>query len=105
MMATAGFNDTINGQGVMSRQRGLTVIGLLMAAIAIGFVALIVVQVVPMYLNDQKVAAVFKALENERGTERQLRSAIERRLDVNICLLYTSPSPRDRQKSRMPSSA
>ena len=24
---------------------------------------------------------------------------------VHICLLYTSPSPRDRQKSRMPSSA
>ena len=24
---------------------------------------------------------------------------------VEICLLYTSPSPRDRQKSRMPSSA
>ena len=25
--------------------------------------------------------------------------------DAGICLLYTSPSPRDRQKSRMPSSA
>ena len=25
--------------------------------------------------------------------------------DNKICLLYTSPSPRDRQKSRMPSSA
>ena len=25
--------------------------------------------------------------------------------DMQICLLYTSPSPRDRQKSRMPSSA
>ena len=25
--------------------------------------------------------------------------------DVQACLLYTSPSPRDRQKSRMPSSA
>ena len=24
---------------------------------------------------------------------------------ITICLLYTSPSPRDRQKSRMPSSA
>ena len=24
---------------------------------------------------------------------------------INVCLLYTSPSPRDRQKSRMPSSA
>ena len=25
--------------------------------------------------------------------------------DIDGCLLYTSPSPRDRQKSRMPSSA
>ena len=25
--------------------------------------------------------------------------------ELDICLLYTSPSPRDRQKSRMPSSA
>ena len=25
--------------------------------------------------------------------------------ELSICLLYTSPSPRDRQKSRMPSSA
>ena len=27
------------------------------------------------------------------------------RYDITACLLYTSPSPRDRQKSRMPSSA
>ena len=26
-------------------------------------------------------------------------------VEVSSCLLYTSPSPRDRQKSRMPSSA
>ena len=26
-------------------------------------------------------------------------------IDPETCLLYTSPSPRDRQKSRMPSSA
>ena len=26
-------------------------------------------------------------------------------VEVEGCLLYTSPSPRDRQKSRMPSSA
>ena len=30
--------------------------------------------------------------------------SLEFELD-GICLLYTSPSPRDRQKSRMPSSA
>ena len=33
----------------------------------------------------------------------QLRQPLE--LLLRICLLYTSPSPRDRQKSRMPSSA
>ena len=33
-----------------------------------------------------------KGKEKEKGKERG-------------CLLYTSPSPRDRQKSRMPSSA
>ena len=32
-------------------------------------------------------------------TEEELKHCI------NSCLLYTSPSPRDRQKSRMPSSA
>ena len=31
--------------------------------------------------------------------------AISRPNTPNTCLLYTSPSPRDRQKSRMPSSA
>ena len=34
-----------------------------------------------------------------------LAIAIAVRCDGCICLLYTSPSPRDRQKSRMPSSA
>ena len=33
------------------------------------------------------------------------REAVWRALRLYICLLYTSPSPRDRQKSRMPSSA
>ena len=36
--------------------------------------------------------------------DRMFPAAAEGR-DLNPCLLYTSPSPRDRQKSRMPSSA
>ena len=47
-----------------------------------------------------------------RNTERVLNnSAVEKLLEKekelgsNICLLYTSPSPRDRTRSRMPSSA
>ena len=38
-----------------------------------------------------------------RHTQPQL--LIEPFAGGGICLLYTSPSPRDRQKSRMPSSA
>ena len=35
----------------------------------------------------------------------ELRGAINRCGTVKPCLLYTSPSPRDRTRSRMPSSA
>ena len=35
----------------------------------------------------------------------QLAALEDRQLERRTCLLYTSPSPRDRQKSRMPSSA
>ena len=36
---------------------------------------------------------------------REINKAHTTFIDSIICLLYTSPSPRDRQKSRMPSSA
>ena len=53
-------------------------------------------------MPDAKVALGL----HERRTPQQLRDALENGsiLDL-VCLLYTSPSPRDRQKSRMPSSA
>ena len=40
-------------------------------------------------------------------TEVKTTTAREKYIEIlgNTCLLYTSPSPRDRQKSRMPSSA
>ena len=54
---------------------------------------------------------VYLYLDLECSDER--RQLIKQHLDecspclreYGICLLYTSPSPRDRQKSRMPSSA
>ena len=53
-----------------------------------------------------------QATEGGYLTNRQIEAAriamtryIKRGGKVWICLLYTSPSPRDRQKSRMPSSA
>ena len=48
-------------------------------------------------------AAGFELALLEKYTDKaQLLDAVK---DANACLLYTSPSPRDRQKSRMPSSA
>ena len=37
--------------------------------------------------------------------EASIKKLVARVKELGICLLYTSPSPRDRQKSRMPSSA
>ena len=44
---------------------------------------------------------------HNKGKEKKIsrfKSFIQKQ-KPDICLLYTSPSPRDRQKSRMPSSA
>ena len=48
-------------------------------------------------LRNLKIPNLMVFVRNERGLGSALR--------YGICLLYTSPSPRDRQKSRMPSSA
>ena len=73
------------------------------------------------FKNDEVLVVVRNAMERRRlvHENRNLRQNIQERYHkfANIigksprmrqvfdCLLYTSPSPRDRQKSRMPSSA
>ena len=66
-----------------------------------------------------RVEVLEERLANFETLVSRLDSAIEKIAEVNnnvsrmlavheeriTCLLYTSPSPRDRQKSRMPSSA
>ena len=64
---------------------------------------------------EQRAKAVDEALEavNELDVDAKkaatsLKDAVElfhREPLVHICLLYTSPSPRDKRQSRMPSSA
>jgi hypothetical protein len=53
-------------------------------------------------LNPDGSALVFSTYYGGSGLDRALGIGIDR---AGNCLLYTSPSPRDRQKSRMPSSA
>ena len=54
-------------------------------------------------LNKAQLKAIIAKAETFFDENGQLINRPE--LDGYTCLLYTSPSPRDRQKSRMPSSA
>ena len=55
---------------------------------------------------DEELEQYKKRLDEELE-QQQKRSdeKLEQQQKRSDCLLYTSPSPRDRQKSRMPSSA
>ena len=69
------------------------------------------------YSNTEiKIKDAAKSLFLKKGYSATTTRDIARESDINLamlnyyfrsksCLLYTSPSPRDRQKSRMPSSA
>ena len=51
------------------------------------------------------IAVVFFAATIAEADIISVNFHVEDDGDAQACLLYTSPSPRDRQKSRMPSSA
>ena len=51
-------------------------------------------------------AAAFQVRMVEINSQPDTKCKLEFRIGINMgCLLYTSPSPRDRTRSRMPSSA
>ena len=59
-------------------------------------------------LTEEKIAleAEYRKLEAEVGPIKYIAEFVYgEQADSNICLLYTSPSPRDAHESRMPSSA
>ena len=63
-------------------------------------------------LNAEEINQINNDLENEtqnwedgKKTAGSHASIVKNNLQLNSCLLYTSPSPRDLKLSRMPSSA
>ena len=62
----------------------------------------------PEDVDREVVARLESELSGLNGVDELVSSSRRGRASVTLtytCLLYTSPSPRDRQKSRMPSSA
>ena len=57
--------------------------------------------------EDNEVDKYFRALVKLQGSDLHMKVGKAPIIRVNgtLCLLYTSPSPRDRTRSRMPSSA
>ena len=58
----------------------------------------------PIFL-DQVNASHTRAVNSQKCIRVSGKHNDLEEVGVDTCLLYTSPSPRDRQKSRMPSSA
>ena len=54
---------------------------------------------------DIRVGTVISVRKNEKARKPSLVVEVDFGEEIGICLLYTSPSPRDRSLSRMPSSA
>ena len=55
-----------------------------------------------VHLGDNLQAGIAARIKNTSPVLTAVQAATKA---ASVCLLYTSPSPRDRQKSRMPSSA
>ena len=58
--------------------------------------------------SDRSIAWSTAEFMHQQGAElafTYLDDKLKKRVDKIACLLYTSPSPRDRTRSRMPSSA
>lgn len=68
----------------VGRQRGMSLIGLIIGAIFVGFIALVVMKTVPLYIADQKLTTIFETLGEESFSRpAAIRQHIEKQLNIN----------------------
>lgn len=68
------------------RQRGMTVIGMLLVMIVVAFVALIGMKVVPMYVQYYSIKSTIESIRKEpqvaQMTPMEIHNAIQKRFDI-----------------------
>ena len=68
-------------------QRGITVLGAIMLLIFIGFMAVIVMRIVPIYIDYFSIKTTLSGLKSEPGIQQRsavdIRRAIDRRFNIS----------------------
>lgn len=69
------------------RQQGMTLIGWVFTLILIGFVALVALRLVPVYMDSFTVGSIVSGLQEDPGVSSQdrggIREAFRKRLNIN----------------------
>jgi len=67
------------------RQRGMTLIGWVMTLVVIGFFALFVIRLTPIYLHYQAISSIMDEVANDPQATSlvAVRDTLSRRLDIN----------------------
>lgn len=86
---------------VIQRQRGMTAIGWLLVLSLVIFFSIVLIKLVPVYLDGYKVYSSLSSLENDSSAKGksplELRKLLMRRLDINM---VTDVRPEDVSFSR-----
>jgi len=71
----------------LHKQSGMTAIGMVLTVMLVGFLALMCVRIIPMYIDHFTVVGSLESLESDPEavgmSASQLRSRLQRRFDVN----------------------
>jgi len=81
------------------RQRGITFIGLLFVLVVLGFVAYIVMKLVPVYIESFKIDTAMNSVVQEPGiggmTTKEIGRLFTKRLDIDSVTRITELNYRD----------
>lgn len=79
----------------MTRQRGMTLIGFLIAACFLGIVGLAILKIVPLYMQKMRVGTVLEDLQTDLGTGGNSPASIRTAIDDRFYIENLEPLSSD----------